>query len=50
MKASREWLKDGGEYIPAPLVYLRGKRWDGAEIAGSSGMAPERAAMFQGAI
>ena len=50
MKASREWLKDGGEYIPAPVVYLRGNRWDGAEIAGSSGMTPERAAMFQGAI
>ena len=49
MKASREWLKDGGEYIPAPVVYLRGNRWDGADVAGS-GMAPDRAAMFQGAI
>jgi hypothetical protein len=32
LKTSREWLKDGGEFIPAPVVYLRGKRWDGAEV------------------
>lgn len=49
LKTSREWLKDGGEFIPAPVVYLRGKRWDGAEVE-ASGMAPERAAMFRGAI
>jgi uncharacterized protein YdaU (DUF1376 family) len=30
-KASTEWLKDGGEYIPAPLVYLNKRRWEGAE-------------------
>jgi hypothetical protein len=38
MAASREWTKDNGDYIPAPVVYLRGKRWDGAEVdaAGSS--------------
>lgn len=35
LKTSREWLKDGGEYIPAPVVYLRGKRWDGAEVGSS---------------
>lgn len=49
LKGSREWTKDGGEFIPAPVVYLRGKRWDGAEVE-ASGMAPERAAMFRGAI
>lgn len=35
MKSSREWTKDGGEYVPAPAVYLRGKRWDGAEVGRS---------------
>lgn len=27
MKASEAWTKDGGEFIPAPLVYLNQKRW-----------------------
>jgi uncharacterized protein YdaU (DUF1376 family) len=27
MKASIDWQKDGGEYIPAPLVYLRQERY-----------------------
>jgi hypothetical protein len=26
-KLSREWCKQGGEYIPAPLVWLNGERW-----------------------
>jgi len=51
LKTSREWLKDGGEFIPAPVVYLRGKRWDGAEIGdGLPGSVPERASMWAGAI
>lgn len=31
MKLSIDWRKEGGAYIPAPLVYLNGKRWEGAE-------------------
>ena len=31
MAASDSWRKDGGQYIPAPLVYLRQRRWEGAE-------------------
>ena len=31
MKASRAWTDKGGAYIPAPLVYLHSKAWDGAE-------------------
>jgi hypothetical protein len=27
------WLKDGGQYIPAPLTYLNQKRWEGADDA-----------------
>lgn len=30
MKASQEWRKNGGEFIPAPLVYLHQRRWEGA--------------------
>jgi len=26
-KSSRDWLKDGGQYIPAPLVWLNQERW-----------------------
>jgi len=31
MKLSMDWRKDGGTYIPAPLVYLNQRRWEGAE-------------------
>lgn len=36
MKLSLDWRKESGAYIPAPLVYLNGKRWDGAEVDESS--------------
>jgi hypothetical protein len=29
-KASREWTKEGGQYIPAPLVWLNQSRWESA--------------------
>lgn len=32
MKTTDQWLKNNGEFIPAPLVYLNQQRWDGAEI------------------
>jgi hypothetical protein len=32
MASSDDWSKDSGKYIPAPLVYLRQQRWDGAEV------------------
>lgn len=31
LKASPDWTKNNGEFIPAPLVYLNQKRWQGAE-------------------
>ena len=34
-KTSDGWLKNNGEFIPAPLVYLNQQRWDGAELAES---------------
>lgn len=27
-----DWAHDGGQFVEAPLVYLRNKRWDGAEV------------------
>ena len=30
LKASPDWQKNNGEFIPAPLVYLNQRRWDGA--------------------
>jgi hypothetical protein len=36
LKTSLKWTKNGGEFIPAPLVYLNQRRWEGAEVGGSS--------------
>lgn len=33
MKASPDWRKESGAFIPAPLVYLNQRRWEGAEIS-----------------
>jgi len=30
MKNSQDWQKDSGQFIPAPLVYLNNRRWEGA--------------------
>ena len=27
-----DWEKEGGQFMPAPLVYLRSERWDGADV------------------
>lgn len=32
LKNSASWKKENGAYIPAPLVYLNGRRWEGAEL------------------
>lgn len=31
MKTQDDWLKDSGKFIPAPMVYLNQRRWDGWE-------------------
>jgi hypothetical protein len=36
LKKSPDWVKNGGEFIPAPLVYLNQKRWQGVEIETTS--------------
>ncbi len=33
LKSSASWTKNGGEFIPAPLVYLNKRSWEGAEDA-----------------
>ena len=33
LKNSKSWTKDGGQFVPAPLVYLNNRRWEGAELA-----------------
>jgi hypothetical protein len=36
MAGTESWTKSGGQFVPAPLTYLRGRRWDGAELDGGS--------------
>jgi hypothetical protein len=48
LKTTGDWQKSGGEYIPAPLVYLNQQRWDGAEIPPSPAqLEAEREAVYQ---
>jgi hypothetical protein len=50
-KVSHAWTKEGGEYIPAPLVYLNKRRWEGAEDDGApaAGGAPAERKEWDGA-
>lgn len=40
-----DWRKDNGAFIPAPEVYLNGRRWDGAELGSRATATP-----WQGAL
>lgn len=42
LKTTEDWTKQGGAYIPAPLVYINQSRWDGAEIPESAQSAQAR--------
>lgn len=33
-KASSDWTKDGGQFVPAPIVYLNQRQWEGATLSG----------------
>jgi hypothetical protein len=35
VKTSDDWLKDNGRFVPAPMVYLNQRRWEGFEITDS---------------
>ena len=39
LKESASWRKNDGEFIPAPLVYLNNRRWEGAENSGTESQA-----------
>ncbi len=39
MKASHDWRKDGGQFIPAPLTYVNQRRWQGTTEAKAKGGA-----------
>lgn len=43
LKGTEDWQKQGGAFIPAPLVYLNQSRWDGAEIPESPQQIASRA-------
>ena len=34
MAATEGWTKQGGQFVPAPLVYLNQRRWEGADVEG----------------
>lgn len=36
MSATEAWRKQAGQFIPAPVVYLRGRRWEGAEFSAAN--------------
>lgn len=49
LRASPSWKKEGGQFIPAPLVYLNQRRWEGAESP-SNTVAWEPGMMKPGSI
>ena len=32
LKTTEQWKRDGGKFIPAPMVYINQMRWEGAEV------------------
>lgn len=36
---SQDWQKEGGQFVPSPIVYLRKEAWDGAELEAESAFA-----------
>lgn len=50
-KASADWLKDDGRFVPHPATWLNGRRWeDEALPAADKTAAPARNPIFAGAI
>lgn len=47
MKLSNSWMKNDGEFVPGPLVYLNGRRWEGADFGGENNSF---AAQWAGAV
>lgn len=50
-KASSDWLKDGGQFIPHPATWLNGRRWeDKVQLVAFQPLAPVRNPIFAGAV
>lgn len=50
-KASADWLKDAGQFIPHPATWINGRRWeDEAPPTDVQTVAPARNPIFAGAI
>jgi hypothetical protein len=47
MKTTMDWLKEGGAFICAPLVYLNQQKWDGAEIPDPQTLSIDREAIYR---
>jgi hypothetical protein len=45
LKSSQAWTKSNGDFIPAPLVYLNQRRWEGADTS-----AAEPSSLLAGCI
>ena len=46
LKGSEMWRKQGGQFIPAPLVYLSQRRWEGVDDDESSGVGSSSIGAF----
>ncbi|MBU1363938.1 MAG: hypothetical protein KKE51_08975 [Gammaproteobacteria bacterium] len=49
-KASGDWQKDGGQFIPHPATWLNGRRWEDEAPAAGQTAAPSRNPIFAGAV
>jgi len=50
MRGSPDWTKEAGQFIPAPVVYLRAARWDGADVGELGTSASPLSDIFAGAV
>lgn len=42
-KRSRQWLREGGEFIPLPSTWLNGRYWENQGVANGAGKSPKQA-------
>jgi len=50
-KASADWLKDGGQFVPHPATWLNGRRWeDEVQPAANQALSPATNPNFVGAV
>lgn len=50
-RASEQWVRDGGKFIPHPATWLHGRRWEdeGIEV-NAQGMTPDEQRRFDEAL